>query len=295
VVLRRVIPLAVLCTALSFVTASLAQAQQQAAPGTYFNTVKQKLKEGKQVSGITISSFEPDAYCAAANSNFDFLWIEMQHSSLTYSETARMIAACPHSNAIPFVRVPDATEGDIQKATDIGALGIIVPMVDDAEKIRNAVKFAKYPPTGKRSQGGGQYRGLWGGDYRQTANDNIMIVAMIESPLGVSMVEKIAAVPGVDVIFAASSDLSSFSGFKQREPQYEALVTKIHDATMKAGLVLAGPIAWKDQAERPDFRFFQGPGPSALIRMGADVALGHPPGGQRPDRGVAPMEGAEPK
>jgi hypothetical protein len=49
------------------------------------------------------------------------------------------------------------------------------------------------------------------------------------------MVEKIAAVPGVDVIFAASSDLSSFSGFKQRQPQYEALVTKIHDATMKAG------------------------------------------------------------
>jgi hypothetical protein len=93
------------------------------------------------------------------------------------------------------------------------------------------------------------------------------------------MVEKIAAVPGVDVIFAASSDLSSFSGFKQREPQYEALVTKIHDATMKAGLVLAGPIAWKDQAERPDFRFFQGPGPSALIRMGADVALGQPPRG----------------
>jgi 2-keto-3-deoxy-L-rhamnonate aldolase RhmA len=274
---------------------AMAQAQKAAAPGQYYNTVKQKLKEGKQVVGITISEFEPEAYCASANSGFDFLWIEMQHSDLTYSETARMIASCPHSSAIPFIRVPDATEGDIQKATDIGALGIILPMVDTVEKARNAVQFAKYPPTGRRSQGGGQYRELWGDSYRQTANDNIMVVAMIENPAGVDMVEKIAAVPGIDVIFAASTDLASFSGFKQREPKYEALVTRIHDSTLKAGLVLAGPLAWKDQAERPDFRFFQGPGPAALIRMGATAALGKAPGGQRPERGVAATEGLEPK
>ena len=55
------------------------------------------------------------------------------------------------------------------------------------------MKFAKYPPIGKRSQGGGQYGALWGNDYRQTANDNIMIVAMIESPAGVAIADKIAA------------------------------------------------------------------------------------------------------
>ena len=60
--------------------------------------------------------------------------------------------------AIPFIRVPTDSEGDIQKAVDIGALGIIVPMVDTVEKISNAIMFAKYPPIGKRSQGGGQFR-----------------------------------------------------------------------------------------------------------------------------------------
>jgi len=295
VVPRRVVRLAVLCTAFCFLAVSLAPAQQKAA-GTYYNTVKQKLKEGKQVVGITISDFEPETYCASANSGFDFVWIEMQHSDLTYSETARMIASCPHSSAIPFIRVPDATEGDIQKATDIGALGIILPMVDTVEKVQNAVKFANYPPTGKRSQGGGQYRELWGDGYRQTANDNMMIVAMIENPEGVAIVDKIAAVPGVDVIFAASTDLASFSGFRQRQPQYEALITRIHDVTMKAGLVLAGPLAWKDQKERPDFRFFQGPGPAALIRAGADVTLGKAPAGQQPARsGIAETEGLERK
>ena len=186
--------------------------------------------------------------------------------------------------------MPDATEGDIQKATDIGALGIILPMVDTIEKVTAAVKFARYPPAGRRSQGSGQYGALWGSDYRQTANDNIMIVAMIENPAGVDLIDRIAAVPGVDVVFVASTDLSSFSGFKQNDPQYEALVTKVVQTTVKAGLKLGGPLAWKNS--RKGYAFFQGPAESALIRCGARVSLGLQPTGC-PAGGVAATEGAE--
>src|SRR5919106_4855081 len=118
-----------------------------------FNTVKQKLAAGKQVGGGTISVANPDTYCAMANSGFDFMWIEMQHSPMTYQEVAQMVMACKGAPAMPFIRVPDDTEGDIQKATDLGAVGIIIPMVDDLQKVQNAIKFAKYPPLGKRSQG----------------------------------------------------------------------------------------------------------------------------------------------
>jgi 4-hydroxy-2-oxoheptanedioate aldolase len=263
------------------------------AQGRIYNTVKQKLADGKQVVGGSVSSSDPDIYCAMAHAGFDFLWIEMQHSPLDHHEVARMIRSCPGAPAIPFVRVPDATEGDIQKATDMGALGIIVPMVDDVEKIKAAVKFANFPPKGKRSQGGGQYRTLWGDDYRETANNNIMIVAMIESPAGVAVVDKIAAVDGVDVIFAASSDLSSFSGLKQGDPKYEEMVDKIRNATLKAGRILAGPVAWKGREERPGFRFFQAPSETSLIRSGAQLLLkGQSGGGRR--SGVAPTEGTEP-
>jgi 2-keto-3-deoxy-L-rhamnonate aldolase RhmA len=261
------------------------------AAGKIYNTVKEKLAQGKQVVGGTVSTSDPNVYCAMATAGFDFLWIEMQHSPLTHDEVAHMIRSCPEATAIPFVRVPDATEGDIQKAADNGALGIIVPMVENMDKIKAAVRFAKYPPIGKRSQGGGQYR-IWGDDYRQTANDNIMIVAMIESPAGVAIADQIASLDGVDVVFAASTDLGSFSGHKQGEGEYEALVTKIHDAVLKAGRVLAGPVAWKDRPERPDFRFFQGPGESSLIHAGAKIVMkaGEPEG----RRGVAPTEGAHP-
>jgi 4-hydroxy-2-oxoheptanedioate aldolase len=268
----------------------LSSAAAQTGSPRIFNTVKQKLAAGTPVVGGTVSVADPDTYCAMANSGFDFLWIEMQHSPMSYQDVAHMIMACKGAPGVPFIRVPDATEGDIQKAVDMGAVGIIIPMVEDIQKVRNAVKFAKYPPIGKRSQGGGQYGALWGSDYRQIANDNIMIVAMIESPAGVDLAAEIASTPGVDVVFAASTDLSSFSGLKQGDPKYEALVTRIHDATLKAGKVLAGPLAWK--STRKNYLFFQGPGETSLIRAGAKAALtGAAPAGER--RGVAPTEGAE--
>jgi 2-keto-3-deoxy-L-rhamnonate aldolase RhmA len=264
---------------------SIGAAAQQSSQRMY-NAAKVKLERGEQIVGGTVTTADPDIYCAMANSGFDFLWIEMQHSPLTYQEVARMIWACRGAPAVPYIRVPDSTPGDIQKAMDIGALGIIIPLVDSVEEIRSAVEYTMYPPQGKRSLGNGQYGALYGNDYRQTVNDNVLIVAMIESPAGVALADEIASVPGVDVVFAASTDLGSFSGLRQGQPDYEALVTTIHDATLEAGRKLGGPLAWRD---RKDFAFFQAPTEASFIRLGVEAALKAAPTGQ------APIEGAEPR
>lgn len=277
-------------TTIAGVALTCALASVPASAQSLFNTVKTKLAEGRQVVGGTVSSADVDIYCTMASAGFDFLWIEMQHSALTFAQVATMIRACP-GPAIPFIRVPDASEGDIQKAVDIGALGVIVPMVDTVEKIEKAITFTMYPPLGKRSLGGGQYGALWGRDYRQQANDNIMIVAMIENPQGVEIADQIARLEHVDVVFAASTDLSSFSGLAQGDPAYEALVTRIKDATLAAGKHLAGPLAWKDTRE--GYTFFQGPPESALIRSGAQQSLRGGNAGPGLPRGVAPIEGSE--
>ena len=266
----------------------LAGAQQ--AP--VFNTVKQKLAEGRQVVGATVATADADIYCAVANSGFDFIWIEMQHSPLTYTDAARMIWACRDAPAIPFIRVPAATEGDIQKATDIGALGIIVPMVDSMEEIRDAVTYAHYPPFGKRSQGGGQYGALWGSDYRAAANENIMVVAMIEQPAGVAIVEEVANLEGVDVVFIASSDLGSFTGLPQGHPEYEALVTTVKDATLGAGRTVGGPLAW--MSTREGYGFFQAPSTTSLIRSGAQAVLQAADPCIGVPSGEAPVQGEDP-
>lgn len=247
------------------------------------NTVKEKLAAGQQVIGGTIDTPDPDVYCAMARAGFDFLWIEMQHSPLSYQEVARMIWAGRDLPAVPFIRVPDATEGDIQKATDIGALGIIVPMVVEVEKIKAAAHFMKYPPAGARSLGGGQYGALYGGSYRAEANDNIALVAMIESPAGVENAAEIASVPGVDVVFSAATDLSSFSGHRQGEPAYEELITRIRAETLNAGRKVGGPLQWRT---REGFSFFQAPSAPAMISRGAREFL-------KSEETVAPTEGTE--
>jgi 2-keto-3-deoxy-L-rhamnonate aldolase RhmA len=283
---------AAICTVLSWMVLGEAQVQQQKAPVRLFNTAKQKLSEGKQIVGATVFSPDPNIYCAMANAGYDYLWIEMQHSPLTFEEVARMIWACRGASAVPFIRVADATESDIQKATDIGAVGIIVPTVDTVEKAQAAVKWSKYPPEGRRSQGNGQYGALWGGDYRQIANDNMVVVIMIETPVGVENAEKIASVPGIDVIFAASTDLGNFSGHRQGDKEYEAMVTRIHDVTLQHGLRLGGPQAWKG---RPGFSFFQGPGETQLIQAGARVNLSPNPTRRDALPAVAPIEGDKPR
>lgn len=264
-------------------------APAQTQPRIY-NAAKQKLAAGKQITGITIFSPDPNIYCAAANAGYDFTWIEMQHSPLTYQDVARMIWSCRGASATPFIRVPDATESDIQKATDIGALGIIVPTVDTVEKAEAAVKWARYPPQGRRSQGAGQYGALYGPDYHQTINDNMMVVIMIETPVGVDNAEKIASVPGIDVIFAASTDLGNFSGLRQGEAGYESMVKRIHDITLQHGIKLGGPQAWKG---RPGFTFLQAPGEAQILKLGAQTNLGAGDKRDQSRSGVAPIEGSE--
>ena len=257
-----------------------------------YNTVKSKLIAGQQVVGGTVDTADPEIYCAMANAGFDFIWIEMQHSPLSFSEAARMIWACRDAPAIPFIRVPDANEGTIQKATDIGALGIIVPMVDGAEKMADAVVYAKYPPEGRRSQGGGQYGRLWGRDYRQTWNDNVLIFAMIETLKGTAEADRIAKVEGVDGVFVASGDLGSFSGKRQGEPEYESLVARIKEETESAGKFLGGPSAW--MSEREGYQFFQAPSTSSLIRIGARITLEAADPCRFLPSGATPVDGENP-
>jgi 2-keto-3-deoxy-L-rhamnonate aldolase RhmA len=227
-----------------------------------YNTVIPKLREGKQVLSFTQSKFDIAGYCEAAK-HYDYAWFEMQHSTLEFRDVEAMIAACPHAGAIPMVRLPDAQEWHIQHATDIGALGVIIPTVDDVERAREAVKWARYPPVGRRSAGSGQASRIWGADYRKTINDNMLVVVMIESPTGVANVHEIAAVPGVDVVIIGNNDLSSFSGYAQTDDRYQAMVTRVHDETLKAGKIFgqANATYAKGHPLSKDAKFFQN-GPS---------------------------------
>lgn len=242
-----------------------------------WNPVKLKLKQGGKVTGGTLfNSTDPALYCAMANAGYDFIWTEMQHDQRDWNQVARMWRTCPHAKAVPGARVAYADEREIQRATDAGALVIVVPTVDTVEEAIAARNWTYFPPLGRRSNGGGQAFdvNMWGGvpgGYRATANDNIVLILMIETLEGIKNAHEIAKVPGVDAVFAASGDLANFSGYAQGSPDYERLINVVHDAAISADKRLCGPLSWRD---RPDFTCFQAGSETAAITRGVAAELG---------------------
>ena len=242
------------------------KAEPVPAPGTQtFNTVITKLKAGKQIFCNTI--VEPDLAAAKkACEGQDYIWIEMQHSTLTWRETQNLIEVIAAAGCIPFVRVPSANVGDIQKATDAGALGIIVPMVSTVEEARNAVMFAKFPvgnrespntkPWGHRSSGNNRAASIWGRGYATNANNNILIMIQIENPAGVGMLDTILdEVKGIDIVMVASNDFGIQAGDRDGSVSYNAREKLVRDSVLAHGKVLSGPSSWQN---RPGYMLFQG-------------------------------------
>lgn len=247
------------------------------ADAKIWNPVKAKMLQGGKVTGGTVfSATDPAIYCAMANAGYDFIWTEMQHSSRDWDQASRMWRTCPYARAVPGARVAFADEREIQHATDAGALVIVVPTVDTVEEAIAARNWTYFPPLGRRSNGGGQAfdASMWGGvpgGYRNTVNDNIVLVLMIETLEGLKNADAIAKVPGVTALFAASGDLGNFTGYRQGTPDYERAINIVHDATLKAGIRLCGPFAWRD---RPDFSCFQAGSETAAIARGVAAELG---------------------
>ena len=239
-----------------------------------WNTAKQKIRAGQDLIGGTIDATDPRTYCAMANAGYDFTWVEMQHQATSWEQVARMWATCPNAAATPGVRLAYTDEREAQHALDSGAMVVIFPTIDSVEEAREAVSWVKFPPLGRHSQGGGQRWQLYAdvpGTYRKTFNDNVVVILMIETLEGVEAVHEIAKVPGVDGLFVASGDLGNFSGYKEGEPQYEALVAEIEKAAKDNGLALCGPLRWRK--ERAGCTCFQAGNEMAIIKRGAAAEL----------------------
>jgi 2-keto-3-deoxy-L-rhamnonate aldolase RhmA len=238
-----------------------------AQPGSLtFNTVIPKLNAGQQIFSNTVINPDLEAAKKACEGQ-DFIWIEMQHSTLTWRETQQLIKVVAEAGCIPFVRVPSANVGDILKACDAGALGVVVPMVESVEEARNAVLYSKYPigdrdnpnakPWGRRSSGQNQAKSLWGDGYPTNANNNILVMIQIENPAGAGNIDNILnEVEGIDIVMIASNDFGMFAGDRDGSPSYNAREKVVRDSVLAHGKILAGPSSWCD---RPGYMLFQGP------------------------------------
>lgn len=265
-------------TSLLLTIAVLALAAQ--GPEAWENPVRRQLREGKPVVGLTITTPSPDVAAQAANLGFDFIWIEMEHSAITLETARAMILATRGTATIPFIRVPVNEFWTAKRALDIGALGVIFPFTSTPELARRAVEACKYPPLGRRGFGPGLAGLRWPapGGYQDFADRNAMVVVIIEEKEAVERIEEIAAVPGIDVLFIGTSDLSFSLGLRGRQddPRHREAVSRIVAAAQKHNIPVGRPAGSAAQFREfldQGFRFFQAPSELSLVAAGARPLL----------------------
>ena len=251
------------------------------APTITENPVKKALKEGKVVIGATVTAASPDVAASLAGLGFDFLWIEMEHSPLTLETVRSMILATRGLKAMPFTRVPVNEVWLAKRVLDAGSLGVIFPFTSTRELAEQAVKACKYPPLGVRGAGPALAASRWGmsgADYTKFANQNVMVIVIIEQKQAIDNIEEIASVPGIDVLFIGANDLSYSlgKGGQTTDPLVEEAVNKVLAAGKKYNIPVGYPAGNPTEINKriaQGFRFFQASSDLGLMAAGARDVL----------------------
>ncbi len=172
------------------------------------NTSLAKWRQGEQTIGGWLSLANTHIAEMMAHAGFDWLCVDLQHGLLDYRDLLHMLPAISTTETMPLVRVSGNDPKEIMKVLDAGAMGVIVPLINNRTEALAAVSACRYPPEGTRSFG--PLRGaLYGGrGYAQDSNGEIACIAMIETRDGLANLEEIVTTPGLDGIYIGPSDLA---------------------------------------------------------------------------------------
>lgn len=177
--------------------------------------LKERLKNNQLTIGSWISIGHTSVVEVMASADFEWLVIDFEHTSMNYETIHNLIITIQSKNIKALVRVSKNEEVVIKKVLDMGADGIIVPMIKNEMDAIKAVEFAKYPPVGKRGVGlfRAQGYGLKFEEYKKWVNENLVIIAQIEHYEAVENIDRIIRIEGIDGVIIGPYDLSGSLGF----------------------------------------------------------------------------------
>jgi 2-keto-3-deoxy-L-rhamnonate aldolase RhmA len=240
-------------------------------------SLKERLRrDGKVFGPMIFEFFSPGMPAIVAGSGADFILFDMEHTGLGYETLKHMIAGCRGLDVAPLVRVPTGEYHFIARALDLGAHGIMVPMVESRAQAEHIAACAHYPPFGRR----GAAFGVAHDGYRaqpistmEIARERTLVIAQIETAKGLENVEDIAATDGVDVIWLGHFDLTNFLGIpgQFQNPIYLDAIKRIVDAA-QASKKIAGFLvpddSWATEYWKHGFRML-GVGPDHVLFQNA--------------------------
>jgi 2-dehydro-3-deoxyglucarate aldolase/4-hydroxy-2-oxoheptanedioate aldolase len=197
-------------------------------------TFRDKLRRGQLCLGTCITFGDPTVTEALAGS-LDFIWIDMEHNPLSLEQVQGHILATKGTGATALVRVPWNDAVLIKPVLDIGAAGVIVPLVRTADDVRRAVAACKYPPEGVRGYGPrrpSNYGRMGGPDFIRAANAAVMPIVQIEHLDALNNLDEILAVPGLAMLVIGPNDLAASLGHPG-EPRHPDVVRAINAVLAK--------------------------------------------------------------
>jgi 2-keto-3-deoxy-L-rhamnonate aldolase RhmA len=181
----------------------------------------------------------PEIAEIAAHTGFDFAIVDLEHGVIGIETAVRMMMALATSPTVPWVRVPDPSEGWIKRALDAGAATVMVPRVDDLDSARRLAGFATYGPEGRRGVGVAVARAArWGRNalpYLDRWRTTGGLALQIESPQGLEIAREIAALPGVTQLFFGPADFAAALGTGRDDPRVAAAARAVAEAARAAG------------------------------------------------------------
>jgi len=238
------------------------------------NPVKTKIMAGGSSFGAMIFEFFTPGIaqiCKAAGA--EFILYDMEHTAVSTETLRQQFALCRGLGIVPMVRVPTTEYDFIARMLDVGAMGIMVPMVDTAEQAAFIASCCKYPPVGRRGAafGVGHDDFLPGSplDKMKAGDERTLVICQIETAKGAENCEAIAATPGVDVLWVGHFDLTNFMGIPTQfqNPRYLEAIENVVAACAKHGKTpafMAADQTWMKDYLAKGFR---------LMAYGVDIGI----------------------
>jgi len=218
-------------------------------------TLKEKLADPNRkltAHVCTIPSATVPQAMAAAGS--DAVIIDMEHGAVDYASAHAMIAATAGTECAPLVRIMENDPAQVKRVLDLGAEGIVFPLIRNAADAEKAVASLRYPPHGTRGFGPFLAHSRWGTsllDYREAVDGHLVCCLLVETRDAIENIEEICAVPGIDLIVPAQFDLSTDLGISGQfdHPDFQAAIAKVEKAANAAAIPLGNVGLAKPQAD----------------------------------------------
>jgi 4-hydroxy-2-oxoheptanedioate aldolase len=211
------------------------------------NKLKRLIREGRTAIGAATPFHDPEAVEFLGLLGFDFVFLDGEHGALSTERCQELIRAAQLRDVETIVRVPANDPAVILGYLEAGAWNIQVPHVNGGDEARRAVQAVRYPPLGIRGAGSSTRAADYGlrlgaAEYFARANEQSMVIPMIEEPAAVERIDEIVAVEGLEAIFIGSGDLALTMGYpgQRGHPDVLAAIDRVHRAARAAGIAVGG-------------------------------------------------------